>query len=143
MTPIQRLCAIEDIKALKARYFRHLDTRNWNEFGRVFATTGRLEVQPAGESAVTRKETGAAAIVDWVRGVFEHATTIHHGHMPEIEIASPGTAAGIWAMDDIVVWPDRVLRGWGHYHESYLREDGAWKISSSRLIRLRVEVSPS
>jgi hypothetical protein len=43
--------------------------------------------------------------------------TVHHGHMPDIEITSPTTATGIWAMED--------------------RLDGEWKIATLRLTRLR------
>jgi hypothetical protein len=47
-------------------------------------------------------------------------------------------------MSDYVEWPaddgQRVgLRGYGHYFEEYEREDGQWRISRSRLERLRVD----
>jgi len=136
----EHLLAIERIKALKARYFRHLDTKNWAEFGRVFAANGSLEVRPIGGSPPWRKETGAEAIVSWVSGLFSNATTLHHGHTPEIEILSAEHATGIWAMDDIVIWPNRWLHGWGHYHETYVCEAGEWKIASTYLTQLRVEM---
>ena len=34
-----------------------------------------------------------------------HYVRGHHGHMPEIELTSPTTAKGIWAMEDRVWWP--------------------------------------
>ena len=142
MTLVERLLAIEEIKALKARYFRYLDTKNWAEYGEVFAASGTLEVQSIRGDAISRKETGAAAIVAWVSSVLDGATTIHHGHMPEIETLSSDRASGIWAMEDVVIWPDRRLHGWGHYHETYVRETGKWKIASSRLTRLRVDTRP-
>lgn len=139
--------AIEEIKRLKARYFRCMDTRDWQGYGGTFADDGVLEVQgvratDAGEPA-SRREVGAEAIVRWVSGVLDGAVTIHHGHMPEIELLSPDRARGIWAMEDRVIWPERALHGWGHYHEAYVRERGAWRIASSRLTRLRVEFSPA
>lgn len=139
MTLDERLLAIEQIKALKARYFRHLDTKDWRGFASVFTASATLEVRESAQAAPTRSETGADVIVAWVRGVFEEASSIHHGHMPEITIESADRASGIWAMDDIVIWPDRSVHGWGHYHERYAREAGEWKIASSRLVRLRVE----
>ena len=36
MTPIDRLLAIEEIKQLKARYFRCMDQKKWDEFEAVF-----------------------------------------------------------------------------------------------------------
>jgi hypothetical protein len=47
-------------------------------------------------------------------------------------------------MFDYVEWPangeERVgLNGYGHYVEEYAVEDGRWRISSTRLERLRVD----
>ena len=33
------------------------------------------------------------------------------------------------------------LHGFGHYHETYVRTPEGWRISSTRLTRLRVETS--
>jgi hypothetical protein len=33
------------------------------------------------------------------------------------------------------------LTGYGHYHETYVREDGAWKIATTRITRIRVEAA--
>ncbi len=139
MTPIDRILAMEEIKAVKARYFRHLDTKHWAEFGKVFTADATLEVAPR-EGDPGRKETGAPQILAWVSSALADAITVHHGHMPEIEILSPDRASAIWAMDDIVIWKDRALHGWGHYHETYRREVDGWRIASSRLTRLRVKI---
>ena len=131
---------IEAIKQLKARYFRFLDTKDWDGWGGVFATDALMEVP---EADVV--EQGREAIVAAVSGALEGTTTVHHGHMPEIELTGPDTARGIWAMFDYVEWPaaeggDRIgLQGYGHYHEEYVREDGEWRIAKTRLVRLRVD----
>jgi uncharacterized protein (TIGR02246 family) len=131
---------IEAIKLVKARYFRCLDTRDWEGWGRVFAVDAVLEVP---EADVV--EHGRDAIVASVSAALTGATTVHHGHMPEIELTGPDTARGIWAMFDYVEWPpsdsgERIgLRGYGHYHEEYVREDGEWRIARTRLVRLRVD----
>ena len=68
------------------------------------------------------------------------AVTVHHGHMPEITLTSDTTAAGVWAMEDTIRWPDGTkLHGFGHYHETYERADGTWRIASSTLTRLLVD----
>jgi hypothetical protein len=74
----------------------------------------------------------------------EPIRTVHHGHMPEIEITGSDTARGMWAMFDYVEWPEQDgrrigLKGYGHYVEEYVREDGDWRIARSRLERLRVD----
>jgi hypothetical protein len=62
--------------------------------------------------------------------------------MPEIELTSATTAKGIWAMQDLLRWPDgRELSGYGHYHETYQRVDGAWRIKTLKLTRLRMDFS--
>jgi uncharacterized protein (TIGR02246 family) len=137
---LQQLLDIESIKRLKARYFRALDTKDWNAFGEVFTQDAVMEV-PEGEV----EEHGRDAIVTAVSAVLKGVQTVHHGHMPEIELTGPDTATGIWAMSDYVEWPrseagDRVgLAGYGHYREQYVRSDGAWRISRVRLERLRVD----
>ncbi len=139
MTP-EQLADVEAIKQLKARYFRLMDTKRWEAWGDVFTEDVRMEVP---EAAV--EFDGRQAVVSNVGAALEGATTIHHGHMPEIELTGPDTATGIWAMFDYVEWPSaedgtRVgLQGYGHYHETYVRVDGRWQIASTRLERLRVD----
>jgi len=71
---------------------------------------------------------------------------VHHGHMPEITLTSPTSAAGIWAMEDKLWAPEghpigwRHLHGYGHYHETYERSDDRWRIRTIRLSRLHIEV---
>jgi uncharacterized protein (TIGR02246 family) len=137
---LQRLVDVEEIKRLKARYFRSLDTKDWEAFGQVFALDAVLEVPEA-----DMVEEGRDAIVASVSGALLGTTTVHHGHMPEIELIGPDTARGTWAMFDYVEWQspesgERVgLQGYGHYLEEYVRDEGQWRITHSRLERLRVD----
>jgi uncharacterized protein (TIGR02246 family) len=131
---------IEHIKRLKARYFRMLDLKDWDGWGQVFARDAVMEVPE-----VDMVLTGRDAIVESVSAALAGTRTVHQGHMPEIELTGDGTATGIWAMFDYVEWPaaesgERVgLQGYGHYFEQYVREDGAWRIARTRLVRLRVD----
>jgi uncharacterized protein (TIGR02246 family) len=132
---------VEAIKRLKARYFRTLDRKDWKGFGAVFARDAVMEVPEA--KLVQR---GPEAIVASVSTALAGARTVHHGHMPEIELTGPDSARGIWAMFDYVEWPpkeggDRAgLQGYGHYEEEYVREDGEWRIARLRLVRIRVDL---
>ena len=64
--------------------------------------------------------TGADEFLAFLRETLGDVVTVHHGHMPEIELTSPTTATGIWAMEDMLRWPDGAeLHGYGHYHETY------------------------
>jgi hypothetical protein len=70
--------------------------------------------------------------------------TVHHAHMPEIELTSATTARGIWAMEDMLRWSDgQELHGYGHYHETYEKADGAWRIKTLTLTRLRTDATAS
>jgi hypothetical protein len=139
LDPVQRLLAIEEIKHLKARYFRLLDTKRWDEWGEVFTAGCVMEVPEA--DMVSR---GRDEIVQGVSAVMQATTSVHHGHMPEIDVTGPDRARGTWAMDDYVEWPrkdgtSQGFRAYGHYHEEYAREDGTWRIARIRLERLRMD----
>ena len=148
MDAVERLEAVEAIKALKARYFRCLDTKDWVGLADVFAPgavmdMGEAEAGAEGDAAVT---TGAEPIVGFIRQVVGRMDTVHHGHMPEIEVTGDSTARAIWAMDDLLTWTGRDgtprrLHGFGHYHETYVKLESGWHIASMRLTRLRVERS--
>ena len=148
LTEIERLAAIEEIKQLKARYFRSMDTKNWAGLESVFSDTAELDMR--GEAADKSKAAdaliiGNANIMPFIRNAVLELTTVHHGHMPEIEIISSTSAKGIWAMEDVLRWPAgaavKTLHGYGHYHETYRKTEEGWRIQSSRLSRLRVDIT--
>ena len=93
---------IEQIRQLKARYFRMMDTKNWDGLAHVF--TDDVEIDVTGEGGgVTHS---VADYIPFLRANIEDVITVHHGHMPEIELTSPTTAKGIWALEDQLWWPD-------------------------------------
>jgi SnoaL-like domain len=130
---------IEAIKQLKARYFRMMDLKDWDGLAAVF--TDDVEIDMTGEGAgITHS---VAEYMPFLRNAIEPVLTVHHGHMPEIELTSPTTARGIWSMEDKLWWPEGSpishLHGYGHYHETYERVEGTWHIKTSTLTRLRVD----
>lgn len=142
MTDVERLLAINQISNLKARYFRCMDTKDWAGFAAVFTPDAVADYTPEGGRQADWTATGAANIVALVKGVVAPAITVHHGHMPEIEVSSPETASGIWAMEDSIWWPAgsrrQTLHGLGHYHETYRKIGGEWLIKTLKLTRLRI-----
>lgn len=147
MDAAERLLAVEEIKQLKARYFRCMDTKDWEGFAEVFASDAVMDMTeeagaPAGDlSHITR---GAEAIASMAQAGMEGVQTVHHGHMPEIEILSPTTARGVWAMEDRLRWeagPVRSLHGYGHYHDTYEKGEAGWRIASTSLTRIRLDVA--
>ena len=78
-----------------------------------------------------------------MRSAVDAVQTVHHGHMPEIELTSPTTATrdlGDGGQAAVAGGcPIRTLHGYGHYHETYEKLDGQWRIKTIRLTRLRVD----
>jgi hypothetical protein len=143
MSDVERLVAAEQIKQLKARYFRCLDTKDWACLEAVYAPDVRVTFlnSPDQKPESVQPVIGRANIIASQKRSVTPLLTVHHGHMPEIEITSPTTAIGIWAMEDLVEGRDGTnrMRGYGHYHETYERIDGQWMIKTLLLTRLRVD----
>jgi uncharacterized protein (TIGR02246 family) len=129
---------VEAIKQLKARYFRAIDTKDWPALRQVF--TGDVVVDATGSGGGVVR--GADEFVEYLQQILGDAITVHHGHMPEIDITSPTGATGIWAMEDVIVWSNGSrMHGFGHYHEVYRRIDDSWLIASSTLTRLHMDLT--
>jgi len=146
-SPIETLQAIEEIKRLKARYCRYLDSENWDGYRSVFTDDLRGEAQDG------RLFAGADAWVAMVRALHTDNVdrTVHHCHMPEIAVLDANRATGIWALFDYV---DRVAHsdgtraaffGYGHYEEEYVNTaQHGWLIAAIHLTRIRVDsIEPS
>jgi hypothetical protein len=123
---------------LKARYCRLLDTKKWAEWMELFTDDFLLDTQEAGGPPPIKGRTEAVAMV---RQTIETAHTAHQVHSPEIVIDSDA-ATGIWAMQDRVVFEGGVgITGYGHYTETYTKAGGEWRIASSKLTRLHIDMT--
>jgi hypothetical protein len=154
MDAATRLLAIEEIKQLKGRYFRFLDTKDWESLRSIFCDDADFDAR-ASLSIDGRGEAGRAAesnswvyrggdvIIDFIQRAVGSSRTVHHGHCHEIELRSADEASGIIAMED-QIWDEAgrtlSLHGCGHYHETYRRVDGRWRIHTSRITRLYVSL---
>jgi hypothetical protein len=132
---VEQLAELEAIKALKARYFRTLDTKQWQAWGDCFTEDiqARFDGADGSFDFSSREElvTTNAALLATV-------ATVHQGHTPEIELISATTARGIWSMYDRVELPGAAFEGWGHYHEDYVKRADGWKIARIHLTRLKI-----
>ena len=83
---VERLEAIEEIKQLKARYFRCMDTKDWDGFTTVFAPDARMDVsgELSGDgsdgSGIT---TGNREITAFVRGAIDARLHPQRNGVPE------------------------------------------------------------
>ncbi len=115
-----------------------MDTKDWPAMRQVFTDDVVIDTTAAGGSVVN----GADEFMAFLRDALADVVTVHHGHMPELDLTSSTTATGIWALQDILLWPNGSrMHGYGHYHETYELAGGAWRIKSSTLTRLHVDVN--
>lgn len=127
---------LEDIRRLKARYFRLMDTKQWDALREVFTEDVRIDTMEDSGTVIV----GVDEYLPFLVGQIGDVVTVHHGHMDEIELVDDVTATGVWAMEDELWWPEgapiRYLHGYGHYHETYRRTPDGWRIAEMRLTRL-------
>ena len=138
MTP-EDLVEIEHIRQLKARYFQLMDQKRWDEWSMVFCEDVTIDTTQEGSPLIK----GSQAFLDYLLPILEGVQTVHHGHMPEIEITGARSARGVWSMEDYLDFesdPPFTIHGRGHYREEYEKgDDGAWRIKSLKLTRLWVK----
>ena len=131
---------LDQIKQLKARYFRMMDTKDWDGLAAVFTDDVEIDMSNEGGGVTT----SVADYMPFLRANIEDVVTVHHGHMPEITFTSATTATGLWSMEDKLWWPEggpmKHLHGYGHYHETYEKVGGEWRIKTMTLTRLRRDV---
>ena len=151
MDGIDSLADVEQIKKLKAAYFRCMDLKLWDELEGLFTPDAMFDVRGALQMPKPEEEyeepiiQGAAAIREFISAGLTTLTSVHCGYMPEIEILTECTARGTWPMQDLLIAPPGSpfsrFQGWGHYWETYSKQEGRWQIATLRLRRLYVEVS--
>jgi hypothetical protein len=155
---LQILKAIDDIRQLKSRYFRFLDTKDRAGMETIFADDAVFDARAAfsvdgaaaeGEAAKSNDWVyeGGATIASFITNASKDFVTSHHGHCHEVEILSETEAKGVIAMEDRLFARvgDKLvpkMHGCGHYHEQYRKVGGTWRIYRSRLTRLHIDLAP-
>jgi hypothetical protein len=144
---LQQLIDAQEIQRVKSRYFRHMDHREWAEFRTLFVDDLQFFIDEGRDKISTVPVwTSADELVSYLASTPDDRITVHQGHMPDIQFTDDDHAEGVWALFDWVDYPSRdyAFKGYGYYFETYLRcPDGRWRISSSRLTRLRTNVMSS
>jgi SnoaL-like protein len=129
-TADQRLELLEDleqIKRLKARYFRCVDEKRWDEIVDLFTPDARIAATSAAGSNPDSFLTSLRRLGE------DGVSTFHGGHMPEIDVRSDGTASGGCAMSFYLEWRAGGRRtgvqGFRRYEDEFRKDDGRWRIS--------------
>jgi len=130
---------IEAIKRLKYTYFRCLDQKRWEELRECF-----VEEATSAYGDGVFAFTGREAIMTFLIDALARPTilTAHHGHHPEIDLTSPTTATGIWALEDTIidVQNNVTIRGAAFYRDEYVKVQGRWKIKATGYERTFEEI---
>ncbi|MEO0031056.1 MAG: hypothetical protein RIS94_814 [Pseudomonadota bacterium] len=133
---LQHLSDIEEIKVLKHRYFRGIDTANTALLEGLF--TDDVEVVYNGGTyrvALSGRET----MLEFLANSFHSgAAAMHIGLMPEIAITGDNSATGIWYLQDVFIdlEKDDHTFGTAIYTDTYRREGGVWKIATTHYDRV-------
>src|ERR1700740_643144 len=117
MSDLDRLLAIEEIKHLKARRDRAVDTKDFETYEALHAPD-HVSHNDGFERWNNRDE-----MIANVRRLMADNISVHHSHTPQITFESPTKARGIWGMEDNIFWrqgdEEHWLQGFGFYHETY------------------------
>ena len=138
---VRKLEEIEAIKQLKYRYMRSIDQKLWKEMESCF-TPDATSSYSGGKYAFD----GRDAIMKFLTESMSRPTFLssHRVHQPEIELTSPTTATGTWAMDDWVIDEQHgiTIHGAAFYKDRYVKVGGEWKIEHTGYERTFEEMAP-
>jgi ketosteroid isomerase-like protein len=127
------LWELEQIKRLKARYYRLQDQNRWDEWAQLF--TEDCEVADPIDASVTLH--GRDAVAERTAQLAAVASRAHRGTMPDLELVDEETARGTWALHCAATFegdsgPTFALI-YGYYTDEYRKdEDGQWRIHRMR-----------
>jgi hypothetical protein len=140
VTP-EELVEVEQIKRLKYRYVRLLDVKGWDELADCFTDDAT-----ASYGGGTYEFEGRADILAFLRRTMGDTAmlTSHKVHHPEIDLTGPGTATGVWALDDVVLHTGFgvTIRGAAFYDDRYVKDDAGWRIRHTGYRRVFEELAP-
>ena len=132
---LRQLLDIEAIKRLKARYFRLMDQKRWDEWALVFAEDAHLVV-PEGDMDVRGRAGGRRRGERRARGRAHGAPRPHardRDHGRRHRDAARGRCSTTSSSRPRADGERFGLQGYGHYTEEYVREGGEWRIASLHL----------
>ena len=138
---VKRLEEIEAIKQLKYRYMRGIDEKLWDQIETCFVPEATCAY-----SNGKYKFDGRDAIMKFLTESMSRPTFLssHRVHHPEIELTSPTTAVGTWALEDWVIDEQHgiTIHGAAFYKDRYVKVGGAWKIEHTGYERTFEEMAP-
>jgi hypothetical protein len=139
---LQQLSDLEDIRTIKHRYYRGIDTADMELLSGLFTDDVEVDYRGGGYRV---KLSGRDNMLEFLANSFHSgAVAMHHGHMPEITLTGADDATGIWYLEDIFIDVEARTHTAGSaiYKDVYRRQGGAWKIARTEYDRLTEIVAP-
>ncbi len=138
---LQELSDFEDIRTVKHKYFRCIDTANTTELRTLFTDDVKVEFR-GGDYKV--KFQGLENYVVFIANSFHSdAVAMHQGHMPEITL-NGDKAKVTWYLEDIFInlMDNTKTIGSAIYVDQMVRTKDGWKICETEYDRVIEVVCP-
>lgn len=139
---LQRINDIEEIKRLKGKYFRCLDSKDWDGLEETLSPNVHTSY-----SGGKLKFNGPREVTDYFRkSMPDTDLTLHQGHTPEIWFESDDVAYGHWYLQDNLIFCEgnpyagTQIQGSAIYTDKYERIDGRWLIVETGYYRIYEEM---
>jgi hypothetical protein len=128
---------VDAIKTLKATYFSSIDAKTWT------ALSDLLKPNVVEDTLCSAGPIfyGRDPFIAFLKLTLGGATTHHQGYDPHIKLTSATTAAGLWTLEDVLVFGGVLgVHGYGHYNDHYEKVNGQWVVKDSKLTRTRIDL---
>jgi hypothetical protein len=118
------------VAAVKARYFRFMDLKEWQNLRGIFTDDAVFDHPTVGYFE------NPDDAVEALRTVIGEVWTSHEGSIPDITVEAADRASAVFAMTGHARPPGsaELLRTFGHYYDEFRKDTGIWKISSMKLV---------
>ena len=130
---VQQLKDVQAIKELKSKYFRALDTKNWDELETTM--TPNISTAYSNGKLVFH---GPKEITNYFKeSMPDTEITLHQGHNPVIWFESDTVAYGKWYLQDNLIFAEgnpycgTQIQGSAIYTDKYVKVDGQWLIEDT------------
>jgi hypothetical protein len=140
MDGLERLLAIEDIKLLRAKYCRSIDSHTFDRLREVLTEDFLLDMSPTARVLGTEVKpiSGRETVIGMMHKAFAPLEMLLHiVTIPEIEFQDEGRATGVWRQETFVKENRPELPGLGLAYatvfDTYRKEPEGWRIASVRV----------
>lgn len=124
---------VDEIKQVKYRYLRAIDTKSWGDLHETLADDVTADYGEEGQQGGRMQVTGREHLVEFLRTSLGPAVITDHSVSHPIISVTGDRATGSWYLQDRVVMTDLqlLLVGAAYYTDSYVRTGDGWRIATT------------